>query len=414
MHTVERGVGQRAAGAAEARAFSVVVVHDYYRQPGGEDRVFEAEVALLRARGHRVSTFTADNREVEAIGAAATARRAVWNADAGRELGRLLRFERPDVVHVHNTFPLLSASVYRAAAHAGAAVVQTLHNFRLVCPNALLFDGGAPCERCVGRMLAWPGIVRGCYHDSRAPTAGVALGSAVHRCAGRHHVDLYLALSDFSRARFIAGGLPAERIVVRPNFLPADPGPGAHQGGFALYAGRLSAEKGVATLLRAWETIGTRLPLKIAGSGPLEALRNRGSGGVEWLGAVSPGEVLRLMGDARLLVFPSECYENFPLTLAEAFATGLPVIAADGGAAASLVHRHGAGSTYRRGDASALVRAVDSVLAHPGVLEAMGAHARAAFLAHYTAGRGYASLISAYERALRHAGTWTDPVEAEA
>ncbi|HET7232151.1 MAG TPA: glycosyltransferase [Longimicrobium sp.] len=401
----------RPPGAARARALRVVVVHEHYLHPGGEDRVFEAEVALLRGRGHRVSTFTAHNRDVGRIGAAAAGLRALWNAGAGRELERLLRRERPHVVHAHNTFPLLSAAVYHAARRAGAAVVQTLHNFRFICPNALLFSGGGPCEACVGRAVPWPGIARGCYHDSRAATCAVAASSAIHRRAGEHSVDVYLALSAFARRRFVAGGLPAGRVVVRPNFLGDDPGAGAHQGGFALYAGRLSAEKGVGTMVDGWARLGGAVPLVVAGEGPLEALARRKTPGVAWAGAIDRAGVLRLMGDARLLVFPSECPENFPLALVEAFATGLPVVAADGGAAAALVRRHGAGWVYPRGDAAALAAAVRAALDDPRSLAAMGAHARAAFQAHYTAECGYRSLVGAYQRALRHAGL---PVPAEA
>ncbi len=397
----------RRPGVAEARArarrATVAVVHEHYLEPGGEDRVFAAEVALLRERGHRVVTFTADNREIAALGAAAAAADAVWNAGAARRLRALLRRERPDVVHVHNTFPLLSASVYRAAKREGAAVVQTLHNFRLVCPNALLFGPEGPCDRCVGLGFAWPGVVRGCYRGSRAATAVAAASGAMHRREGIRHVDLYLALSDFAREKLVAGGLPRDRVAVRPNFLPDDPGEGTHAGGFAFYAGRLSPEKGVATMVAAWERIGARLPLKVAGAGPLEGMGERGIGGVEWLGAVPRGEVLRLMREARLLVFPSECYENFPLVMVEAFATGLPVIAAEGGAAAALVQRHAAGLVFPRGDPAGLARAVDAALAQPDALRARGGAARAAFLEHYSAERGYQSLIDAYATALRHA-----------
>jgi glycosyltransferase involved in cell wall biosynthesis len=211
---------------------------------------------------------------------------------------------------------------------------------------------------------------------------------------------VYLALSDASRERFAAGGVGAGRIVVRPNFLPDDPGEGTHSGGFALYAGRLSAEKGVETMLEAWARIGPRLPLRVAGTGPLERLREMGIPGVEWLGAVPRDQVLGMMRDARLLVFPSECHENFPMSLVEAFATGLPSLVADGGAAAALVRRHAAGAVFPRGDAAALADAVGAALARPDPLRAMGRAARDAFVAHYTAERGYESLIAAYETAL--------------
>jgi glycosyltransferase involved in cell wall biosynthesis len=401
MLTLRVAVPAPADARDRARRASVVVVHEHPPGPGRGDGVLATEVELLRERGHRVATFTAGTRESAPMGVPAAAARALRDGGDARRLRALLRRERPDVVHFHGTFPLLSAGMYGAARRRRAAVVQTLHDYRLVCPNALLFNEGSPCERCVGLGFGWPAVARGCYGGSRAATAVAAASSAAHRRAGARSVDLYLAPSDFARGRFVAGGLPRDRVAVRPDFLAADPGEGAHEGGFALYAGRLSAEKGVPTLIEAWQRIGTRLPLKVVGSGPLEGLR--GMPGVEWLGTVPRDAVLRLMRDARLLVFPSERYETFPLTLVEAFAAGLPVLAADGGAAAGLVRRHAAGLVFPRGDAAALAGAVDAALARPAVLRGMGGAGRTAFLAHYTADRGYESLIEAYETAIHRA-----------
>ncbi|HEU0299321.1 MAG TPA: glycosyltransferase, partial [Longimicrobium sp.] len=368
MHTAVALPGARTPGRrahdADPRLATVVLVHERYREAGGEDRVFADEEALLRAHGHRVATFTADNREIEGMSPVALSRATVWNGDAYRRLRARIRAEGAGVVHVHNTFPLLSPAVYHAARDEGAAVVQTLHNYRLICPNALLFHAGAPCERCVGRAVAWPGVVRGCYRESRLATAASAGMAAIHRARGTwtRDVDAYIALSEFARRKFIAGGLPQEKLFVRPNYLADDPGVGGHRGGFALFVGRLSAEKGVGTLMRAWAELDGRLPLKVVGSGPLEALVTAGIPGVEWLGPRPRGEVLRLMRDAALLVFPSECYENFPLALVEAFATGLPVLAAGRGAAGELVRAHAAGLTFPRGEADTLASLAESLL----------------------------------------------------
>lgn len=374
---------------------TVVLVHERYREAGGEDRVFADEAALLRAHGHRVVTFQADNREIDGMSPAALARDTLWNADAYHRLRARIRAEGATVVHIHNTFPLLSPAVYRAARDEGAAVVQTLHNYRLLCPNALLFHDGSPCERCVGRAFAWPGVLRGCYRGSRGVTAAVAGMVAVHRKLGTwtRDVDAYVALSEFARRKFVEGGLPEEKLFVRPNYLLDDPGVGAHRGGFALYAGRLSAEKGIGTLMRAWAELDGRMPLKVVGSGPMEALVTAGIPGVEWLGPRPHDEVLRLMRDASLLVFPSECYENSPLALVEAFATGLPVLAADGGVAGEMVRTHAAGLVFTPGDADALAVLAERMLEAEAGRRRMGLSARAAFEREYTADRAYARLM---------------------
>lgn len=380
---------------------TVVLVHERYQQPGGEDRVFADEIQLLRSRGHRVATFTADNRDIGGMSVAALARDTLWNADAARRLRARVRAEGASVVHVHNTFPLLSPAVYRAARAEGAAVVQTLHNYRLLCPNALLFHDGSPCERCVGRPFAWPGVLRGCYRDSRVQTAAAAGMVAAHRALGTwtRDVDAYVALSEFAREKFVAGGLPEGKLFVRPNYLLDDPGGGAHGGGYALYAGRLSEEKGIGTLLKAWAVLDERVPLKVVGSGPLEAVAGAGVPGVEWLGPRPREEVLGLMRDAALLVFPSECYENFPLALVEAFAAGLPVVAADAGAAGEIVLAHGAGFTFPPGDFTALAAAVERLIGDPAARRGTSLAARAAFEREYTADRAYERLMEIHSAA---------------
>src|SRR3972149_8945895 len=248
----------------------LLCVHNWYRQPGGEDAVFNAEAALLRSRGHGVLEYTEHNSEVERLTAPAAAARTFWSANSCRRVRRLLSDGRPDVAHIHNTFPLISPSVYHACRKAGVPVVQTLHNFRLICPAATLFRGGLPCEDCVGRTVPWPGVLHRCYHGSRTQTVALAGMLAFHRLIGTwaEQVDVHIALTDFARRKFIEGGLPAERIVVKPNFVHPDPGMKDGEGEYAVFVGRLSEEKGVRTLLRAWRSLGD-VPLRIAGDGPL-------------------------------------------------------------------------------------------------------------------------------------------------
>jgi glycosyltransferase involved in cell wall biosynthesis len=378
----------------------ILAAHNYYLEPGGEDEVFRSEALLLEDRGHTVFRHSVDNRRLLRMSRVRAAAAALWNRSAGRELGALVERNRPDVVHFHNTFPLLSPACYGAARNGGAAVVQTLHNYRLLCPKALLARGGRPCESCLGRGLAWPGVLRGCYRASRAATAALAATTALHRTAGTwtRAVDVYVALTGFARSRFVAGGLPADKIVVKPNFVWPDPGAGPGKGGYALFAGRLSTEKGLEVVAGAWKRLAGRVPLKTAGEGPLAALLD-GIGGVERLGRRPRAEVLALMQNAAFLVFPSLCYEGLPMAILEALACGLPVIASRLGAMAEAIEDGRTGLLFTPGDAEDLAATVERALAHPAALARMRLDARAEFEGRYTAARNYELLMQVYERA---------------
>lgn len=387
----------------------VLVLHNRYQLAGGEDAVVRAEVALLSGRGHAVRLLEVSNDSI--AGAASRVRaagRAVWSFASAREVARAIAEAQPDVAHVHNFFPLLSPSVYRACRRAGVAVVQTLHNYRLLCPGALLFRDGAPCRDCLGRAVPWPAVRHGCYRGSRAATAPVAAMLTVHRAlrTWSEQVDVYLAPSRFVRDRFVEGGFPADRIEVKPHFVGGDPAPGDGRGGYALAVGRISEEKGFRTLLEAWRRVGGAVPLRIVGEGPLlEALRRASAGlpGVEWLGALPQAEVRRLMREAALLVAPSLCYETFAMVVIEAFAAGLPVVAAGHGALAELVEHGRTGAHFPPGSAAGLAGAVAGLLSRPDELAALRRNARAEFEARYGEAANHAALMRTYARAVGRA-----------
>src|SRR5918997_2171503 len=358
----------------------ILLSHNHYQQSGGEDRVFASEADLLQSRGHRVLRYTAHNDRVPEKGRLALASGTVWNPTVYGELRDLIRAEKPDVAHFHNSFPLISPAAYHACRAEGVPVVQTLHNYRLICANALLFRDGKVCEDCLGRRLAWPGVVHACYRESRPASGAVAAMLYAHRALGTwaKTVDRYVALTEFARRKFVEGGLPPEKISVKPNFVHPDPGLGSG-GGYALYAGRLSVEKGLGTILAAWGRIGDRMPLKVVGSGPLEHLASESAGrapGVQWLGQRSSNEVRALMRGAAFLVFPSECYENLPTTIIEAFACGTPVVASERGAAGELVEDGRTGRLFPAGDAAALAALVARVARDPEGLYRMRREAR--------------------------------------
>jgi glycosyltransferase involved in cell wall biosynthesis len=384
----------------------ILAVHNRYQRPGGEDQVFAEETALLESRGNRVFRCEVHNDRVEHTGRLTLAKDTVWNASAYRELGALIRRERPDVVHFHNTLPLISPAGYYAARAEGVPVVQTLHNYRLLCPVALFFRDGHVCEDCMGKAVPWPGVVHGCYRGSRTASGVVATMLTVHRAlrTWTETVDVYVALTGFARDKFVEGGLPAGKIQVKPNFVAPDPGRGEGGGGYALFVGRLAPEKGTGTMLAAWDRLEPGIPLKIVGDGPLKDRVARTAAtrpNVEWLGHRPVAEVHALMRKAEMLILPSEWYETFGRVAAEAFAAGTPVLAADIGAVAELVKHGRTGLKFRPGDPEDLATQVDWALSHPANLRRMRGEARAEFEARYTAEINYPKLMQIYESALQ-------------
>lgn len=382
----------------------ILLVHNFYQHPGGEDVVFAAERELLTQGGHTVSSYTVSNDEVAQFSKIGLAARTLWNARQARQLRSLVREQDAEVVHFHNTFPLLSPAVYGAVRSAGAATVQTLHNYRLLCANALLFRDGHVCEQCLGRLPV-PAVRYRCYRGSLGASTTVAAMQVVHRALGTYErqVDAFIALTDFARDKFSAGGLPADRLHVKPNFLNADPGPGAGGGGYALFIGRLTPEKGVRTLLRAWQELGLTLPLKLLGDGPLSAevaQAARETPGVEWLGQRPKAEVLELARAAECLIFPSEWYEGFPMTLVEAMAVGLPVIASRVGSMQSLIDPGRTGLHFTPGDAHDLATQVRAFLA--GDRQQMRRQARLEFVSRYSSAENLGQLMYIYAQARQH------------
>ena len=383
----------------------ILAVHNRYQRPGGEDQVFVEETALLESRNHRVLRWEVHNDQVGHTSRLSLAKDTVWNTSAYRELRALIRRERPDVVHFHNTLPLISPAGYYAARAEGVPVVQTLHNYRLLCPVALFFRDGRVCEDCMGKAVPWPGVVHGCYRGSRAASGVVATMLTVHRAlrTWTEMVDVYVALTGFARDKFVEGGLPAGKIVVKPNFVAPDPGQGQGGGGYALFVGRLAPEKGTGTMLAAWDRPETSIPLKIVGDGPSKDRVARAAAtrpDVEWLGHRPVAEVHRLMRDADMLIFPSEWYETFGRVAAEAFAAGTPVVASDIGAVAGLVDHGRTGLKFRPGDPEDLAAQVGWLLSQPAQLRRMRREARAEFEARYTAESNYPKLMEIYRSAL--------------
>jgi glycosyltransferase involved in cell wall biosynthesis len=396
----------------------ILVVHNFYQQPGGEDQVFRDEVALLGQHGHDVSTLQFDNDAIAEMGAGgrvALARKTIWNADSYTRIRQTCESFRAELVHFHNTFPLVSPSGYAAARDAGAAVVQTLHNFRIICPAATLYRQGHICEKCVGRSIPWPGVVHRCYRNSLAASAITAALLAVHRHRGTwtNAVDRYITLTEFSRQKMIEGGLPPDRIMVKNNFVP-DPGIGAGQGAFVLFIGRLVPEKGIATLLRAFskpppQKLG-ELKLRIIGGGPLaDQVRSAvaANPSIVYEGQLKPTQVYDILGQARMLICTSEWYEaGLPRTVIESYAKGTPVLASRLGSM-TAIQDGVTGRLFRPGDPADLIEQAQRLLADESALADMRRAARAAYEADYTADKNYQMLQAIYQSAIDAAGTRT-------
>jgi glycosyltransferase involved in cell wall biosynthesis len=384
----------------------IVIVHNAYQLRGGEDRVYETERDLLRAHGHEIIEYHRSNREIEQYSLfdrVMLGPRTVWSAASKREFADLLGRVKPDLVHIHNTFVVISPSIYSACREQGVPVVQTLHNYRMLCPAGASFRDGKVCHDC-DTHLAY-GVLRGCHRNSRTGTAAVAAMLAWHRFAGTYstQVDRYIALSEFARSRFLAGGFEPDKVVVKPNCVYPDPGERSGDGSYALFVGRLGTEKGVKTLLAAWRKLGKDVPLVVAGTGTLEnEVRDATAGmpAVKYLGEIPSGELFEVMKRARFAVLPSICYENFPVTAVEAYACGVPVVASDLGAMKEIVIHGRTGLLFRPGDADDLAAKVSFAWTNSGYLAGLGRSARQEYELKYTSERNHAALVEIYRSVL--------------
>jgi glycosyltransferase involved in cell wall biosynthesis len=385
----------------------ILQIHNDYQQAGGERTAVAAQRSLLESRGHAVLPFSADNAEIEGYSAVEKALffpRTVFSRPIYRRLRELVRRERPDVAHVHNVFPLLSPAVYRALRAEGVPIVQTVHNFRLLCPNALFYTQGAICERCKGGNMIHA-VRFACYRDSRLLSALYAGTIMLHRGAGTFAaIDRFIALTGFAATKLVEGGIARpDRITVLGNFLPAPlpaPGPWDDRPASVLFLGRLSPEKGVDVLLEAMAAC-PELELKIAGDGPdLPRLQARaaelGLGNVAFLGFQERPARDALLREALALVLPSAWYEHFPMTVLEASAAATPLVASRLGGLPGLIDEGRTGWLFAPGDASDLAGRLRELAADRAGAAERGRNARRALEERWSADQHYAALMEVY------------------
>lgn len=381
----------------------VLVAHNFYRSssPSGENQLVRAEVALLRESGIDVVEMFEDSDTIPS-GLAGLLRAApgpIYSSSGVRRFERLLESTQPDVVHLHQVQPLISPWVVRVAWSRGVPVVQTVHNYRHGCANGLHLREGRVCTDCVGTRLGLPAVQHGCFRDSRVQTVPVSIGMVTHRRTWRDGVDRYLALTPFMRDMLVSYGLPADRITVRPTWVP-DPGSAGEPGQDVLYVGRLDEAKGIDRLLDAWSLARRAgMPLErrlvVAGDGPLREQVSAAADAdptITWLGQVAPERVAQAMAEAAYVVVPSRVFEGYPLAVAEAFGRGRGVLTISGGSVGTIVDDQT--GWVVEPTVEGLARAVTHI--EEDAARSRGATARASYERHNTPAAGLASLLAVY------------------
>lgn len=388
----------------------ILQVHNAYRPGwGGEDSVAALEADLLRQHDHHVERLVVSTAELDhanMLRIVSAGFGTVWSTRGYFALKRAIADFSPDIIHVHNTFPLLSPSIFWAAGKAGIPAVQTLHNFRLTCANGLLLRNDQPCQDCVGRF-PWSAFHYRCYGRSFARTATVAAANVFHQWLGtfRDKVQAYIVLTEFSKAIMVRSGLPEKSVFVKPNFTFDGIPPIAQRRSRVVFVGSVSRHKGIHLLLESWRsTVPGEFQLLLVGDGPDRVdmqTRYAGDPSVIWCGSQSHDRVMEIIAASRLLVIPSICYENLPMSLVEALSVGTPVIVPNHGAFPSLVYHRQEGLLFAPGDAVSLGGALSEALAcSEGTWTQWSKNARKRYSDEFSSQRNYEQLISIYRQVI--------------
>jgi len=395
----------------------ILLVHNFYGSsaPSGENTVFFAEKNMLQSQGHQIIEFTRHSDEIRNIGAWGTIKGACstpWNPFSKSQLRCVLKNEKPDVMHVHNTFPLLSPAIFHAAYKFKTATVLTLHNYRIFCAAGTPMRNSLPCTECLDKQSSLPALKYGCYRNNRMATLPMALMIWLHKNIGtwRNEVDALIALTEFQKNKMLSAGLPADRIFIKPHFYPEpipNPVPWNSRESRAVFVGRLSSEKGIFTLIDAWRKWGATAPhLDIIGDGPdrrklkSKVHASRIGGMIRFTGQLPFSEVQRRLSRSRLLILPSLCFEGFPMTIREAFALGVPVAASRLGSLPYIVTDQQNGVLFSPGDSHDMFRTLKKLWETPERMSAMAKNARKEFEEKYTSEINHGLLMGIYRSAI--------------
>ncbi len=384
----------------------IAFCHNFYQQPGGEDQVFRDESTMMEENGHEVMRYTRHNDEIKSMSKFSLVKKTFWNRQSYQELTETFSNFRPDVVHFTNTFPLISPAAYKAARVSGAVVVQSLHNFRMICPGSLLLRNGKTCETCIKKTFALPSVWHKCYRDSYFASAVTAGMNAWHRLrgTGEKYVNQFISLTKFTKDKFVESGFDPDKISVKQNFvtrtIPADP---TGKNNRALFVGRLAKEKGIDVLLDCWESLDPSIPLDIVGDGPLaDYVKQRISHlpQVKFHGLKDHEEVKRMMQQAMVQIVPSTYYETFGLVVIEAFSVGTPAIVSNHGSLAELVDPEITGLRFAPGNPMDLAEQVQKIASNETLRNQMGIHGQAEYESKYTREKNYEILHRIYDQTI--------------
>ncbi len=396
----------------------ILLVHNFYGSaaPSGENSAYRAEAVLLQNRGHSVTEFNRNSDEIlqqKFFGTLKGAMSAVWNPFSLRALKRTLQETKPDIVHVHNTFPLLSPSVLYAPQELNIPTVMTMHNYRIGCSAGTAVRKDQACTLCLDKKSVTPALRYGCYRESRIATLPVSAMIAFHnaRDTWRNTIDAFITLTDFQKETMIRFGIPSGSLFVKPQFLEHPPRPilWKERDNKAIFVGRLYAAKGIHVLVEAWKRMGKgAMHLEVVGDGPMRAQLVRStqesgaSDSVSFLGNVSREEAMTRISKAKLLIIPSLCLEGFPMVVQEAFALGVPVAASNIGSLPYLIADDKNGKLFIPGDAGDILSCMKGMLADDKKLRTLGENARREFDEKYTAEKNYSTLMAIYGAAAEH------------
>jgi glycosyltransferase involved in cell wall biosynthesis len=393
----------------------VLLVHNFYQSsaPSGEDKVFKNELELLRKSGLEVIVYTKNNDSITGYGKLDRlylALKNIWSLETYREIKTLIKKERPDIAHFHNIWYLISPSAYYACKDMGVPVVQTLHNFRIYCANGLLFRDEKICEECITKPIKRFKSIKNafkyrCYRNSIGYSLSIALTEYFHwiKKTWIDVIDAYIALTEFSKNKYIDGGLPAYKIFLKPNFISNPPEPNYFHEDYACFIGRITQEKGLDIIIKAFTLLKSRqIKLMIVGDGALkkqieQIIKKQKINNIELLGIKKHKDTIQILKNAMFLILPSICYETFPLVLIESFASGKPVIASRLGAMAELIEDKKTGLLFEPGNSNDLLKQINWMLENKDLLIQMGKNARIEFETKYTEEKNISTLLQIYK-----------------
>ncbi|MCG7994335.1 MAG: glycosyltransferase family 4 protein [Candidatus Thiodiazotropha taylori] len=377
----------------------VLIVHNYYKIRGGEDSVVESEIALLKKNNHDVFTYFRNNSELLRYSSIKLALTTQWSIKSFKKISEIIRENKPDIIHVHNTLPLVSPSIYWAASKYRIPIVQTVHNYRLSCLNALFLRDGKLCEECIGKF-PYAGIVNSCYRASRKASAVLAFMLLLHRTIGTYNnkISHYIALSEFSKNKLVMSGVSNNKITIKPNYIDHVSEKNTKRSDELLYVGRLSNEKGISLLLDALSKL-NGFKVTVIGEGPeLPLVQNNKN--IKYIGKLTNESVLKKMSSALALLIPSICYENFPRIIVEAYSCGLPVIASSIGSIKNIVDDGETGLLFDPISSTDMATKINWAVCNQEEMNKMGLKARKKYENEYTAEKNYKQLIDIYLRAI--------------